>query len=80
MSDTETKRLITAMSCVFTGTDDVGWQVAESPSEIAALVRSTPDDALMELTLGNPDGWNGKPLYVKANTVTAISPPRNINV
>lgn len=59
------------------------WLVAETPDEVHALITAalSNGERFVQLTLGNPvsEGdvvrWNGRPVYVRANAVTAIGPP-----
>lgn len=81
MSATATRR---AMASVYIHEDGVPFLVAETPSEIAAIVREADLEELVELTLADPESWEprpgswaGKPLYVRAGKVNAISPPKN---
>lgn len=64
-------------AAVYVGDDDVCWLVTQTPSEVAEMLRAADGEDLVELTLGNRSGWNGKPLYVRARSVTAVGPPRD---
>lgn len=64
-------------SSVYVGDDDVCWLVTQTPSEVAEMLRAADGEDLVELTLGNRSGWNSKPLYVRARSVTAVGPPRD---
>jgi hypothetical protein len=66
------------MASVYVGEDDVCWVVCETPSEIAGMVSDAAPDQLLELTLGNRSDWNGKALFIRAERIGAISPPRNM--
>lgn len=68
-----------AKASVFLGDDDAAFIVAETPSEVAALVAEATDQhqPLVKLTLANTGDWNAKPLYVRVDRVTAISPPKD---
>lgn len=68
------------MASAYVGEDDAPFIVAESPGEVAALVRAAiaSGDPLIELTLANSSDWNAKPLYVRADRVSAISPPKDL--
>ncbi len=67
------------MASVFLGDDDTPFIVAETPNEIAELVRAALRDGepLIELTLANNSEWNGKPLIARADRVTAACPPKD---
>ena len=67
-----------AKAAVYVGDDDWPFVVAETPSEIAAMVKAAENSgtSLIQLTLGNTSDWNGKPLFVRAARVNAISPPK----
>jgi hypothetical protein len=66
------------MASVFLGDDDCPFIVAETPREIAALVRDAirNDEPLIELTLANDSDWNSKPLIARADRVVAACPPK----
>lgn len=74
---TETRRK-RPMASVFLGDDDVPFIVAETPNEIAALVRAAlrEGEPLIELTLANDSDWNAKPLIARADRVVAACPPK----
>lgn len=71
-----------AMASVFLSGDDAPFIVAETPREIASLVRDaiTAGDPLIELTLANTGDWNAKPLICRADCVLAISPPKDLDL
>jgi hypothetical protein len=72
-----------ALASVWMGRDDgKAWLVAETPAEVEAAVEAALNDGRTYaiLTLANRDTdvehkWNGRPLYVAASEVQAISPP-----
>lgn len=66
-----------AMAAIYLGPDSAPFIIAETPSEATIIVEAALNDgrAFAELTLGNDSEWNAKPLYVKATSVFAISPP-----
>ena len=68
-----------AKAAVYLFPDDVPFIVTESPSEIVSLmgVAEGLGDPLVKLTLGNQSEWNGKPLFVRADRIVAISPPKD---
>jgi 2-keto-3-deoxy-6-phosphogluconate aldolase len=78
VTDTTTRRK-RAMASVYLGDDDTPFIVAETPREIAEMVRAAirDGDPLIELTLANASDWNGKPLIARADRVTAVSPPKD---
>ena len=53
------------------------WLVAETPSEVEALLAAPPSaSGMISLTLANDDSsWNGRPIYVRRTAVRSISPP-----
>lgn len=65
-----------AKAAVYMWDDDVPFNVAETPSEVAELLRNAEPEDLVQLTLGNESDWNGKPLYVRACRINAISPSK----
>jgi hypothetical protein len=67
------------MASVFLGDADSPFIVAETPNEVAALVRAAfaGGDPLIELTLANLSDWNGKPLICRADRVVAACPPKD---
>lgn len=73
---TQTRRK-RAMASVYVSDEDACWLVTQTPSEVAATLREAGSDDLLELTLGNDSDWNGKPLFVRARAITAISPPND---
>lgn len=79
--DTEVRRK-RPMASVYLGDDDCPFIVAETPREIAQKVRDAiaSDDPLVELTLANDSDWNAKPLVVRAEKVTSISPPKDPDI
>ncbi len=79
MTDGTTVRRKRAMASIFLGDDDVPFIVAETPREIAELVRTALRDGepLIELTLANDSDWNGKPLIGRADRVIAVCPPKD---
>lgn len=72
---TRTRR---AMAAVYVGDDDCPFIVAETPREVADLLRDAikAGEPLVELTLANDSDWNAKPLIVRADRVVSISPPK----
>ena len=70
------------MASVYLGDDDCPFIVAETPREIAQMVRDAVanGDPLVELTLANDSDWNSKPLIVRAEKVTSVSPPKDQDV
>lgn len=74
--ETQTRRK-RAMASVYVVSDDCPFIVAETPREVGEMVRNASADALIELTLANSGGWNGKPLLVRADKVVAVSPPKD---
>jgi hypothetical protein len=77
MSDMTEVRRKRAMASVYVAAEDACWVVTQTPSEVAEALRAASPDDLLELTLGNDSEWNGKPLFVRARSITAISPPRD---
>lgn len=79
MSETQA-RPKRAMAAVYLGDDDTPFIVAQTPGEIAELVRAAikADEPLIELTLANSSDWNAKPLICRVDRVTAISPPKDL--
>ncbi len=67
------------MASVFLNGDDTPFIVAETPREIAEMVRTAIRDGepLVELTLANARDWNGKPLFCRADRIMAMCPPRD---
>ena len=67
------------MASVFLGDDDCPFIVAETPREIAELVRAAirEGEPLIELTLANDSDWNAKPLIARADRVVAMCPPKS---
>lgn len=59
------------------GDDPAAWAVAETPSEVAEIVREgrATGAAFVELTLANQSDWNGRTLYIDPHDVSSISPP-----
>lgn len=57
--------------------DERPYVVCETPSEVASAVEAAHDrdDVLIELSLANPDDWNGKPLYINPFSLHSVSPP-----
>lgn len=52
------------------------WLVAETPTEVEALLTNPAASGMVRLTLANSDSdWNGRALFVRATAVKAISPP-----
>ena len=68
------------MAAVYVSPDDAPFIVAETPSEVAAMIVAAlaADRPLVMLTLGNLGDWNAKPLYVRPASVIAISPPKDL--
>lgn len=73
-----------ALAAVYSDDSTIGaWLVAETPLEVLSAVRTglANCDRFIELTLANPDAddeevrWNGRPVYVRPDLVTAIGPP-----
>ena len=62
-------------ACVYIGDSECPFLVAETPREVAALVMD--QRGLIELTLANDAPWNGKPVFVRADRVVAITPPKD---
>jgi hypothetical protein len=72
-----------AKASIYLGNDDVPFLVAETPSEAAEKIHRSladPQSGLVLLTLANASDWNGKPLYVRAASVSAISPPKDQDI
>jgi len=68
----------TCKASVFVDDGTVGaWVVAETPSEVEALLAAPPSvSGMIRLTLANEDSaWNGRPIYVLRSAVRSISPP-----
>jgi hypothetical protein len=67
------------MASVYVGDDDAPFIITETASEAAAIVVAalSAGRTFATLTLGNESEWNAKPLYVRAEAVMAISPPKN---
>lgn len=76
MNDAVDKKVV-PKATIFIGDTDIAWIVTESPTEIAQMIEDNPDDKLLKLTLGNFSSWGGKPLYVRAKSITSIGPPRD---
>jgi hypothetical protein len=70
-----------AKASVYLDHDTAPFLVAETPREVADMLslaaRARPPTQFLELTLGNSSSWNGKPLFVRASFVRAISPPHD---
>ncbi len=69
------------MASVFVSNDDAPFIVAETPREIAEMVRAAIRDGepLIELTLANSGDWNGKPLICRADRIVAMCPPKDLD-
>lgn len=78
VEDTTARGYKQPKASVYVGDDDVPFIVTETPSEIAVLVENAESTAqgLIQLTLGNRSDWNGKPLFVRAAKINAISAPK----
>ncbi len=65
------------MASLFLAQDCVPFVVAETPNEIADLVRRAlrEGEPLIELTLASDSDWNGKTLVCRADRVAAACPP-----
>lgn len=77
MTDDPVPRARLAKASVFVD-DDTGaaWAVAETPSEVEALVAQPRASGMVQLTLANKShDWNGRTLFVRADRVSAVSPP-----
>lgn len=74
MSEATQAKTRLAKASVFVGQDDAPFLVAETPREVAHLVHDA--EGMVELTLANSGDWNGKPLLVRADCVTAVCPPK----
>lgn len=61
-------------SAVYFREDDNPWAVAETPREIMDLIHDST--GFLELTLATDDEWNGKSLFIRAEVVVAVSPPK----
>jgi hypothetical protein len=81
---TTTPRQLRPLASVWTAGGGGGdaWAVAETPSEARAIVEAAnaADEPFAAFTLANDDDgkdhrWNGRPVYVVLNDITAISPP-----
>ena len=65
------------MASIFLVGDGVPFVVAETPHEIADLIRQAMRDGepLIELTLASSGDWNGKTFICRADQIAAASPP-----
>lgn len=69
------KRQCKAAVRVVDGTSGA-WLVAETPTEVEALLANPSASGMVRLTLANSDSdWNGRALFVRASAVKAVSPP-----
>lgn len=76
MSEQTTQRRTRAKASVFMEQSEIAWLVTETPSEVADRLDGAVPGAMLKFTLGNDSDWNGRPLYIRADAITAISPPR----
>lgn len=74
--DQATQRRTLAKSSVFMD-NDIAWLVTDTPSEVAAKVEAAGATDMLKFSLGNDSDWNGRPLYLRADAITGISPPRS---
>lgn len=68
-----------AKASVWLDDDDAAYLVAETPSEAADAIGAAIErgSSFAELTSGNSGPWNGKPFFLRARSVRAITPPMN---
>ncbi len=68
------------MASVYVSGDDNPFIVTESAGEAAEIIHAAilAGSTFAKLTLGNRSDWNAKPLYVRAASVVAISPPKDL--
>lgn len=67
-----------AKASIYLSPSDLPFLVAESPHEVTDAVQVAIDGGYLFvcLTLGNESEWNGKPVFVRADAVLAVSPPK----
>lgn len=68
-----------AKASVFFSRDDSAFIVTQTPSEAVEIITSAElnGEVFAQLSLGNRDEWNGKPLFVRATAVVAVSAPKS---
>lgn len=70
-----------ALASVFFDDSGQPFVVAETPGEVIEKIRAARgrQQRYVELTLANASSWNGRPVFIEAAYVRAVSPPMSVD-